>query len=217
MTRARYICLEGVEGTGKTTQAMLLCDYLKTQGKSVLLTKEPGTPWLPVTMDLRGLMLDAKNDDVMTPVARELLSQAIRSIHMEKLIKLALTEYDYIVQDRGVLSGLSYGWACGHSLEWLKDLAAAACATRKGAPLYNIYDDVLLFAGNAAAGLKRAQQAKQEFSAGDVIEAKGAGFMENVQCCMSALVPSFPVHTLMIDGKDIETVHSEVLKVLGLK
>ena len=216
MTSARYIVFEGIEGTGKTTQVAWLKDYLEAKGKTVLCTKEPGTPLLPLTMNLRGFMLDAKHDAEMTPVARELISQTIRSIHMEKLIKPALTEYDYIIQDRGVLSGLSYGWACGHDLRWLTDMACTACGLHKGTSLYNIYDDVVLFEGNAAAGLKRAQTAKQEYTAGDIIEAKGSQFMEKVQRNMCELKVEFPIRTVYIDGKDIQSVHLEVLKVLDL-
>ncbi len=100
---ARYICFEGLEGTGKTTQCALLAEYLRSKGLRVLLTKEPGTPLAPITMDLRGLMLDKQYDEQLTPLARELISQSIRSIHMEKIIYPAIQVHDYIIQDRGLL------------------------------------------------------------------------------------------------------------------
>src|ERR1019366_42337 len=117
------ICLEGCEGVGKTTQTQKLVDHLRAKGFKVLQTKEPGTPHLPLTMLLRGVMLDKQYDEQLTPLARELISQAIRSIHIEKLIVPALTEYDYIIQDRGILSGLAYGSACGNDPDWLLNLA----------------------------------------------------------------------------------------------
>lgn len=217
MGRARYICVEGVEGTGKSTQCRLLKDYLEARGYKVLLTKEPGTSLLPVTMELRGLMLDAQHDASLTVLSRELISQAIRSIHMEKLVIPALENYDFIIQDRGVLSGLSYGRACGNDLPWLIEMAQTVTGQGKDRALYNIYDSVLFFDGNASLGLQRAQQAKQEYAAGDAIEAKGNDFMETVKRYMHELKELFPVRVLNIDGKSIDNVHREVLDVLGLK
>ena len=120
---AQYIVFEGTEGVGKTTQTQKLVDYLKVQGFSVFHTKEPGTVHSPLTMQLRGIMLDNQYDDQLTQNARELVSQAIRSIHLEKVIRPAMNKYDFIVQDRGILSGLAYGEACGNDIGWLETLA----------------------------------------------------------------------------------------------
>src|SRR5512135_1519125 len=100
MRKAKYICFEGTEGSFKTTNAVMLAKYLEGKGYKVLLTKEPGTPLSPLTMELRGIMLDAQYESQMTMVAREFISQAIRSIHIEKIILPALQEYDFIIQDR---------------------------------------------------------------------------------------------------------------------
>ena len=122
MNKARYICLEGIEGVGKTTQTDLLVKTLRDRGFSVLQTKEPGTPLVPLTMVLRGIMLDNQYDAQMTRPAREFISQAIRSIHLEQLIVPNLDKYDFIIQDRGVLSGYAYGTACGNSFFALQTL-----------------------------------------------------------------------------------------------
>ena len=116
MRKARYLVLEGCEGVGKTTQVELLTRYLQSKNFSVLQTKEPGTPLSPLTMQLRAIMLDKQYDGELTIPARELISQAIRSIHLNSVIIPALDKYDFIVQDRGMLSGLAYGTACGNSL-----------------------------------------------------------------------------------------------------
>ena len=85
MTKARYIVLEGTEGVGKTTQTVTLVNYLERQGYSCLQTKEPGTVHSPLTMELRNIMLNAKYDEQLTTSSRELISQAIRSIHLEQV------------------------------------------------------------------------------------------------------------------------------------
>src|SRR5271167_1025736 len=123
MKRATYICLEGTEGVGKTTQTQKLVDHLRAKGCKVLQTKEPGTAHAPLTMQLRGIMLDKQYDEQLTAPARELISQAIRSIHLEKVVFPALSEYDFIVQDRGILSGLAYGTACGNDEKTINFLA----------------------------------------------------------------------------------------------
>lgn len=213
MRRARYVCFEGTEGVGKTTQCDLLVATLKTRGFNVLKTKEPGTTLLPITMALRGLMLDAQYEDGLTVTSRELISQTIRSIHMEKLIAPALESYDFIVQDRGVLSGLSYGWACGNDIEWLKEMALRVT---KAQGLYDIYDDVVFMTGNVATGLSRARSCKQEFQAGDAMEARGVSFMDDVSGKMRELSSQFPTRGICVDGMNVAQVQSEILNILNL-
>ena len=62
----QFILLEGTcDGCGKTSQTSLLVEYLKSKKKSVLNTKEPGTPLIPMTMRLRRLMLEQGFTDNM--------------------------------------------------------------------------------------------------------------------------------------------------------
>ena len=205
--------LEGVEGVGKTTQVRRLTDYLRNKGYKVLETKEPGTPHLPITMALRGLMLDSQYEEQLTKTARELISQTIRSIHMEKLIIPGRDNYDFIIQDRGVLSGLSYGTACGNDSEWLEDMALT---TTGCSYLYQIYDDVVLLKGDISIGLNRAKAAKQEFAAGDAMEAKGTSFMERVEENMNEFSRYFNTREIYVDGKTIEQVHQDIIKILNI-
>ena len=218
MRRARYICFEGTEGVGKTTQVQKLVEYLRDKGYSVLHTKEPGTPLAPLTMALRGIMLDSKYDDELTTPARELISQAIRSIHMEKVVSPALKEYDYVVQDRGVLSGIAYGSTCGNDVEWLLSLMRQVTPAED---LYQngkiIYDDVVYLKGNVANGLKKALQSKQEFEAGDSIEKRGDSFMEQVSASMQKHLGAFNASVVTVDGRTIEEVHSDIVAALGLE
>ena len=215
MSRAMYICFEGLEGCFKTTHAKKLTEYLQSIGKTVLLTKEPGTPLAPLTMELRGIMLDAKYDGELTVPAREMISQAIRSIHLERVILPALDKYDYIVQDRGILSGLAYGHACGNSHWFLTQLMNEVTKVTGREP-YNIYDRVLYLKNDAAKGLARAKAAKQEFAAGDSIEAKGVSFMEKVAFDMDDMVKAFPHSIIDVEGKSVPENFAEILRNLDL-
>lgn len=218
--KTTYILLEGSEGTGKTTQVKILADYLRSKGYSVLETKEPGTILSPLSMSMRDLMLNAKYDNEMTIPAREMISQAIRSVSLNNVIYPAMGKYDYIIQDRGILSGLAYGEACGNSYEFMEMLATSALGAegvKRGFSIYNLYDKVLYFKGDVSKGLNRAQSAKQEFEAGDAMENKGVSFLEQVNDNFERHKKKFgSVETIFVEGKSIEEVSSELLKKLEL-
>ena len=212
--RAKIVCFEGTEGVGKTTQAKNLANYLREKGYSVLETKEPGTPHSPITLDLRKFMLDQQYDDQLTPTAREYISQAIRSIHLEKVIVPALYQYDYIIQDRGILSGLAYGNACGHNLEFLKKLTKKNIPSSYFRKLNNIYDKIIILTGDTTEGLERAAQAKQEFKAGDAMESKGNNFMLKVASNMECFSKDFRSSKISIDNKNKEQVFNAIVALL---
>lgn len=215
MRKAKYLVLEGTEGVGKSTQTAKLVQYLTDKGYKVLVTKEPGTPHVPLTMTLRGVMLDAQYDEQLTVPARELISQAIRSVHLEKLVIPALTEYDFIIQDRGILSGLAYGNACGNSHLFLSQMAAEV-TSKVGVAWTDLYDKVIYLKADHIKGLQRAKAAKQEFQAGDAIEAKGNDFMAKVSKNMDEMVHAFPHCIINVDNKSIDETFAEILKNIGL-
>lgn len=212
----RYICFEGTEGVGKTTQTQKLADHLKSLGYSVLQTKEPGTPLNELTMTLRGIMLDKQYDDQLTIPARELISQAIRSIHLEKVVDKAEGDVDFIIQDRGILSGLAYGEACGNTMSRLNDLTDYVLSPFTCSKL-DLYDDIIYLDGNVEKGLQVALNSKQEFEQGDAIEAKGSKFLHRVSGNFKKLTEEYHVSKVInVDGKNIDTVFSEILFALDI-
>lgn len=213
----RYIVFEGEEGTGKTTQTAMLAQHLRDKGFSVLETKEPGTQHLPLTMALRKIMLDGQYEDQITPTAREFISQSIRSIHLEKLVYPAIEEntYDFIIQDRGILSGLAYGTACSNSQDWLVELAEEV-SSKDPEELFKLYDTTIYLTGDVDAGLKRALASKQEFEAGDAMEAKGTRFIGEVSENFKEMSSWFNADTINIDDKSIDQVFIEILELLKL-
>lgn len=223
MRKAKYICFEGTEGVGKTTHTQKLVDSLREQGYKVLQTKEPGTDNIPFTMKLREMMLSNEYDELLTAPAREYLSQMIRSIHLEKLIVPALNEYDYIIQDRGILSGYAYGEACGNEFSFLKTMAEAnvqhANLNNREFPYApeNIYDRVIYLRGNSKKNLARAKTAKQEYVSGDAMEDKGDTFIQKCSDNMDEYSSYFNACKIEVDGKNIEEVHQEILVALEQK
>lgn len=215
LRKARYFVFEGVDGSGKTTHCKKLAEYLRTKGFRVLETKEPGSPLAPLTMELRGVMLDAKHESQMTVVAREFISQAIRSIHIEKVIIPALQEYDFIIQDRGILSGLSYGHVCGNQHLLLAQLAYEVCKNT-GRDWSELYDNVIYLKNNVIKGLATAKESKKEFTSGDAIEAKGNDFMLKVAKDMEQMVSAFPHCIIDVEGKTVDENFKEILRHLNL-
>jgi dTMP kinase len=216
--RACYIVFEGADGVGKTTHARKLADALRLKGFSVLETKEPGTPLAPLTMQLRGIMLDQQYNDSMTTPARELISQAIRSIHLDGVIVPALNQYDFIIQDRGVISGIAYGKACGNNIDDLAHLSDYISRNARKHLPDHLYDRVVYLRGDVAASLLRAKDAKQEFKAGDAMEAKGASFINEALLNMEKILTLYEVSTVDVFDRPVDAVHADVLAaILAMK
>jgi len=209
MIKTKYLCIEGTEGVGKTTQVNLLTKILRNKGYSVIATKEPGTPLVPLTMELRNIVLNNKYDNEITPIARELLTQAIRSIHLEKVILPAMGKYDYIIQDRGMLSALAYGTACGNSPDFIHSLMRHLLPEQQD--IYHLYDTVIYMRGDSIAGLQRAINTKQEYIAGDVMESRGNDFISRVDREMLKYSELFSCVKVDVDGRSIEDIHSEIM------
>lgn len=210
MKLATHICFEGTEGCFKTTNAKALSDYLRAEGNTVLETKEPGSAHLPLTMSLRAIMLDSKYEKEMTRQAREFISQAIRSIHVTHLLRPAMTEYDFIVQDRGMLSGIAYGVACGNSKKEIEQLLSFIYDGK-----VDEYDLIVFLQGDTEAGLKTAVSSKQEFEGGDAMEAKGLSFMKEVEAYFYQLLKTRKnVVVVNVVNKSREDILSEIIQAV---
>jgi dTMP kinase len=219
MKKTRYICIEGTEGVYKTTNTKRLVEYLRSKGYSVLETKEPGSPHSDLTMKLRAIMLDNQYDKELTMAGREFISQAIRSIHLEKVILPAMGEYDFIIQDRGILSGLAYGTGCGNNEDFLYSLTRYVLSTAdmKKVSSRTLYDDVVyLTTDDTSKGLKTAVNSKKEFETGDAMESRGDSFLSKVSDNMKKQSRDFNTKIVNVDGKGKDEVFADILKALNL-
>ena len=207
--------IEGTEGVGKGTQVDLLCLALQNKKKEVFVTKEPGTPHNQLTMDLRKIMLDVDYD--LPRPARELMSQTIRSIHQEKVVNPSMGKYDYVIQDRGILSAVAYGMACKNSRKLLFKLSRFAIGKKSNRKMYRKhYSHIILLVGDPVKNLVRAQSAKKEFKNGDAMEAQGGDFMIKVQKNFLKIAKKFKnVTKIYIDGKSREEILAEILVAIG--
>ncbi len=113
---AKYIAIEGMDGSGKTTQAKMLADFLKKQGFKVLSVTEPSKSAL-------GKMISGKLiREKYSPEAVALAFSCDRMIHFDETVRPALEKYDYIITDRSYISSLAYQPLQGVRFEWVREL-----------------------------------------------------------------------------------------------
>ena len=105
----RFITFEGGEGAGKSTQVKKLAETLRTRGRTVVTTREPGGT--PGAEDIRKLLVSGERERWL-PLSEVLLFAAARYDHVERVIKPALERRDWVLCDRfrGLHAGLSGLW-----------------------------------------------------------------------------------------------------------
>ena len=97
MTTGTFISFEGIDGSGKSTQARMLADHLRRIGYDPVLTREPGGS--PGAEEIRALVLQG-DPDRWSAETEILLFTAARRDHLERLIQPALTEGKIVICDR---------------------------------------------------------------------------------------------------------------------
>ncbi|GAA5226092.1 hypothetical protein GCM10025778_06230 [Paeniglutamicibacter antarcticus] len=101
----RFIVFEGGDGAGKSTQAAMLADTLRSNGHTVLLTREPGGT--QIGEKIRALVLD-HGQGTVDARTEALMYAAARAAHVEQVIRPALAAGTMVICDRFVDSSLAY-------------------------------------------------------------------------------------------------------------
>jgi len=127
-----FIVIEGLDGSGKTTQAGLLAKKLSKK-YNVLLTAEPSRGKIG-TFIRQGCLYEEKR---LPTEAEALLFAADRIEHMQKEVKPALDEGKLVICDRYIFSSLAYQGSAGLSLDWIETINARALQ-----PDFSVFIDV---------------------------------------------------------------------------
>lgn len=117
---ARFIVFEGGEGAGKSTQVQRLAEALRARGQVVVTTREPGGS--PGAEAIRGLLVSGDTAR-WSPVTEALLINAARADHLDRTIRPALANAQWVICDRFADSTMAYqGYGMGLDRAWLEQL-----------------------------------------------------------------------------------------------
>jgi dTMP kinase len=120
-----FITLEGIEGSGKTTQIQTMARWLTAAGRDCLTTREPGGT--SIGAQIRSLLLHPGNSD-LAPTAELLLYVADRVQHLETVVRPALAAGKVVVCDRYFDATMVYqGYARGVNRDMIRQLHQLAC------------------------------------------------------------------------------------------
>jgi dTMP kinase len=124
-SRGLFITFEGPDGSGKSTQARMLAERLRGEGRPVLETAEPGGT--PIGQQIRRILLDPANKE-LAPTAELLLMFAARAQNVEQWIVPALDQGKIVISDRFTDSSIAYqGSARGLGWENVLELDRISC------------------------------------------------------------------------------------------
>jgi dTMP kinase len=183
----RFISFEGIDGSGKSTQARLLVAHLRATGHDVVLTREPGGS--PGAEEIRALLLRGEADR-WSAETEILLFTAARRDHLERTIRPALGRGATVVTDRFADSTRVYQGITRGDLRGIVD--------RLHALMIGVEPDLTFVVDIApATGLARAaarSDGEQRF------EGMGLAMQEAMRAGFLALAQDFPERVRIIDG-----------------
>lgn len=207
MAKGTFITLEGIEGSGKTTQAELLRDLLLARGHKVVITREPGGS--PIGEKIRDILLDVSHKE-MAALTELLLYEASRCQHVHEIIRPALEDGVVVICDRFYDASTAYqGYGRGIDIETVKNLNLVATEGQKA-------DLTIVLDLPVAEGLRRLGQNL------DRIEAETVGFHEKVRQGYLELARSEPDRVRVIDARGsveetFEKMRAIIERIIPLK
>jgi dTMP kinase len=180
-----FLCFEGGEGAGKSTQAALLHEWLVAAGHDVVLTFEPGDT--AVGGDIRRIVLDPATGH-LADRTEALLYAADKAEHVEKVVAPALARGAVVITDRYVDSALAYQ-GTGRAIDAAELERVLRWATSDLRPHLTVLLDV-----DPSAGLGR-------FEGRDRIEAESTEFHQRAREGFLALAAADPDHYVVLDAR----------------
>ena len=122
MKEGFFICIEGLDKSGKTTQSTLLVEALRRRGYDAIYTAEPSDGRIGIF--IREYILNRK--ERVSAMVEALLFAADRVEHTENFIKPNLKRGRIVISDRYIFSSLAYQGAAGLDIGWIREVNKAA-------------------------------------------------------------------------------------------
>jgi len=198
-----FITLEGPDGSGKSTQSILLARYLEKKGYKVVRTREPGGT--SIAESLRRIILNPKNR--ISKITEVLLYEAGRAQHTSELIIPALRKGKTVICERYTDATLAYqGYGRKLDIRMVKELNRIAS--------YGLKPDLtLLLDLDVREGLNRIR--KNSRGRMDRMERESIRFHERVRRGYLKIASREPGRVKLIKVKDTpEETHLEVVKAI---
>lgn len=190
-----FVCFEGGEGSGKSTQSGRLSAWLREQGYVALLTFEPGDT--PVGRKLREIVLSPETGE-LSHRTEALLYAADKAEHIDTVVRPALDRGEVVITDRYVDSMLAYQGA-GRDLDLGEVEDVARWATDDLRPHLTVVLDL-----EPEHGLGR-------FEERDRIEGESMEFHERVREGFLRMAKADPDHYLVLDARaDVDEITAQV-------
>ena len=177
--RGKFIVLEGIDGSGKTTQINQLSKWIKSSNilpktNQLIITREPGGTKLG--QSIRSILLDTSKDNPPDAITELLLYAADRAQHINEIIRPSLNKGDWVISDRFSGSTLAYqGYGRKLDIELIKDLERIAA--QGFSP-----DITFLLDITVEESIRRRKSRKD-----DRMEKEGKDFLKNVSLGFQAL------------------------------
>ena len=200
MEKGLFITFEGADGCGKTTQMNLLAEYLKNQGREVVLTREPGGKGLGEK--IREILLNY--DGEVSDRCESFLFLADRAQNIDTIVNPAVDAGKIVLCDRHTDSSVAYqGYGRGLNIERINMLNNLATNGKKP-------DITFVFDIDTETSMKRVGKEK------DRMESAGFEFHTKVRNGYLEIAKKEPERIKVIDAsKSIEEIHQEVLSYLN--
>jgi dTMP kinase len=187
-----FICLEGIDGCGKSTQIAALENFFKDKGFEVLCVREPGGT--EISEAVRQILLNPAHKGKMNDITELLLYNAARSQLIHEVIRPALEKGVAVLADRFAYSTLAYqGYGRGLNIDVIKNLLHITCG--------DCFPNKT-FILDIPVALSRERQKKDKARSGaDRIELEKNDFFERVCQGYRAIAKENPENCILLDAQ----------------
>ncbi len=203
--RGRFITLEGIDGSGKSTQMGMLADVLRSRGLDVVTTCEPGGT--PLGKALRAAFLETR--ETVVPMAELLSFAADRAQHVEHFIKPAIDQGKIVISDRYADATFAYQGA-GRGFPEDKVNQVIALATGGLKPDLTLFFDIPVDAAIARMAVRDEDHTKR-----NRMDDETAEFYSRVRDAYLGIARREPQRFVVIDASGIvDEIHRRAAAVV---
>jgi len=197
LNNAKFITFEGIDGSGKSTQARLLLEHMNTSGVETILVREPGGT--NISESIREILLHSSSSQIGDRT-ESLLMTASRAQLTQNVIIPNMDQGKFVIADRYSDSTLAYqGGGRNLDIEWLIELNNYATFT--------LFPDITFF-----VDIRPEEALRRQDSDKDRIEGEGIEFQTRVRKTYQILAERFNDRYVIIDGyAEKGDIHQKVL------